>query len=417
MMLLASCADEVDNVFGQSASNRVADSQAAYYTILEGQQQGWVLDYYPSDRSLGGVAYTARFKDGEVTMTCEQAVKNTVTSRTYPVGTEVASLYRIVNETGILLTFDTYNPLFHYWSQPYQGHAKGYESDYEFTFLSACADSVVLKGKKHGNLLRMFPLRQTAADYVKQVANIHTALGSTTRKRAVIEGQTTHISMSDNLMTYADNGQSHTVSFVYTPDGLRFYEPVTLGGVSVSQLTFNSGTDELCSADSRIVLPTPTTAERFTGTKKQWFFGYHYSKGASDMCDELRDIITDCAKQTSGNYGEQVRDIYLGANMENASTDPHRMVLGWHTRVSGINLYIGYAIGMEMADDQRQLISIQMLEGANLFYNYSYWQPFVDFIGNNSPYLPVFDSQDNPTQVTLTSEKDSGKWFTLKLNK
>ena len=127
---LTSCSNDVDNVFGESAAERVAKSQADYYATLEGQQQGWILDYFPADGSMGGVAYTVKFADGEATIACEQDIKNPVTSTTYPVGTEWTSLYRITNETGLVLTFDTYNPLFHYWSQPSQGHGKGYESDY-----------------------------------------------------------------------------------------------------------------------------------------------------------------------------------------------------------------------------------------------------------------------------------------------
>ena len=419
LAVLTSCSNDVDNVFGESAAERMADRQNAYYATLEGQQQGWALDYYPADGSMGGVAYTVRFANGEATIACEQAVKNPVTNTTYPVGTEWTSLYRITEEAGVLLTFDTYNPLFHYWSQPSQGHAKGYESDYEFTFLSASADSVVLRGKKHGMLLRMYPLQESAIDYVSKVAQICSTLSAVTRKRAIVEGQDVAITMTDNLLTFSDNGQNYSMPFVYTPEGLRFYKPVSLRGTIASELSYDSNDNSLRSATGSIVLPAPTVAEGFAGTKGQWLFGYNRTTGpsADEMCSELADILTECAATTGANYGEQVREVYLGVNMESAANDPHRMVLGWHTRFSGIDLYIGYAIAMEMADYQRQTVSIQPLEGANLFYNYSYWQPFVDFVCTGSPYQLSFNSDDNPTEVTLTSEKDSSKWFRLKLKK
>lgn len=414
---LTSCSNDTDSLFDQPSAERMAASQAAYVATLEGQQQGWVLDFYPSDGSLGGVAYTVRFSGGEATIACEQALRNPVTAATYPVGTELTSLYTIKEETGVILSFDTYNPLLHYWSQPSQGHGKGYESDYEFTFISASADSVVLRGKKHGNLLRMYPLKQTAAEYVSQVAQMRTTLNAVTRKRAVVGGQDIPVTMTDNLLTFPVTTQqaSKTVPFVFTPEGLRFYEPVTINGSTATQLFYDSTTGDLRSESGTITLPTPMVAERFAGTKTQWYFGYDRKKGASDMCDELLNIITECAKQTAGSYGEEVRDIYLGINLESAANDPHRMVLGWHTRFSGIDLYIGYAISMEMADYQLQTVNIIPLEGANLFYNYSYWQPFVDFVCEGSPYQLQFDNDDNPTEATLTSEQDSSKWFKLKL--
>ena len=111
-----------------------------------------------------------------------------------------------------------------------------------------------------------------------------------------------------------------------------------------------------------------------------------------------------------------MRQLYIGANLESFANDPHRWVLGWHTRVSGsINLHIGYAIDMKLIDASRQLVSIEMLEAANLFSNYGYWQPFVDFIGQNSPYLLTFDNDDNPTKATLKSERNDTKYFTLTL--
>lgn len=417
--LFTSCTPDVDNVFGESAANRIEKSQNSYYAVLEGQSQGWALDFYPSDRIEGGVAYTACFKDGQVTMACEQSINNTITSKTYAAGTEASSLYKITKETGVMLTFDTYNPLFHYWSQPIKGHSKGYESDYEFTFISASADSVVLRGKKYGNKLCMYPLQETATDYVKKVKATHSTLTSISRKRAVVDGNTYPITMAYDLFTYDLNGKRHSVPFVHTPDGIRFYEPVTIGGTIVRQLTFDSESQELRSADGRFVLPNPSVIEKsFIAPQKQWLFSYKASTGEpSNMCDELLNIVKSCADViNNGGWGEVVRELYLGANMEPFANDHHRWVLGWHTRLSGaIDYYIGYAIDMNLEDASRQLVSIQMLEAANLFSNYGYWQPFVDFVGNNSPYLLTFNNDNNPTEATLTSEKDSSKWFKLKI--
>ena len=416
--LFTSCTPEVENVFGESAANRVAKDQSNYYAILEAQTEGWALDFYPSDRIEGGVTYTACFKDGEVTMICEQDINNTDISKKFPKGTEQTSTYQIISETGVLLTFDTYNPLFHYWSQPFKGHAKGYESDYEFTFISASPDSVVLRGKRYGNKLCMYPLHESAADYVKKVTAMRTTLTAIPRKRAVVDGQTIPVTMAYNLFSYDQNGTSHSVPFLYTPEGIRFYEPVMLNGVTVSQLTFDSSSQELRSADGRFVLPKPTVIEQqFIAAQGQWLFSYKWSTAEpSDMSDELRDIIKTCATTLDQKgYGEKVRELYIGANMESFANDRHRWVLGWHTRMSGsIDFYIGYGIVINLIDANRQLISIDMTDAANLFSNYGYWQPFVDFVGQHSPYLLTFDNDTNPTTATLTSERDSSKWFKLK---
>ena len=415
---LASCTPEVENVFGESAANRMEQSQLSYYDILESQQQGWAVDFYPSDRSLGGVAYTARFHDGEATMSCELPIANTVTATTYPVGTEVSSLYQITDETGIILTFDTYNPLFHYWSQPFSGRAKGYESDYEFIFLSASPDSVVLRGKKYGNLLKMYPLQEDAVTYITKVEQMHTLLSATIRKRAVVDGTNVHVTMGYNLFTYGDGDDSHIQSFIHTDRGIRFYEPVTFSGATVSQLTFNGDADELRSPDGRIVLPKPTVAELFAGGSTQWYFNYTSNGGVADVCPELAEIITENAKKVKApDWGYEVlKDIYIGSNLR--SGDTSHTVIGWRTQGNygnGEAGYFGYAVGMNLVDDERQLLTIQPLAATEGFGQHAYCQTMVDFIAAGSPYLLTFDDDQNPTAVTLTSEADSSRW--LKLSK
>ena len=415
-LLFTSCTPEVENTFGESAANRVAQRQADYYSILESQQWGWALDYYPSDGMQGGVVYTASFKNGEVAMSCEQDIDNSVTATSYPAGTEVSSLYQITGETGVLLTFDTYNPLFHYWSQPFHGHAKGYQSDYEFTFLSASADSVVLTGKKHGNLLRMFPLSEQPAAYIQKVVQTHSVLSSSIRKRALVDGVKHPLTMAYDLFVYSHDAKTDTVPFVYTDTGLRFYRPVTLGGITVDRLAYNVQTDELRSADGRVVLPSPTTAERFVGSTTQWYFGYSASAGASAMCDELAALVNDCAAQIKKpNWGYEVlTGIYIGSNL--LAGDANHTVLGWQTQSNygrGESAYFGYAVNMDLTDDQRQLVSLDAVAPSTNFDSHVYCQDIVDFIVGGSPYLLTFDDDQNPTTATLTSEADSGKWFRL----
>ena len=377
------------------------------------------MDYYPSDRTAGGIAYTASFKDGEVSMACEQPINNTVTGKTYPVGTEVKSFYRIVSETGVLLTFDTYNALFHYWSQPVSGRMNGFKSDYEFTFVSACKDSVVLRGKKYGNVLRMYPTAESGVNYVKQVQLMRHQLSQTTRKRAVVDGQQKMIAMTDGQIKFSEAGVLKKESYLYTPTGIRFYEPITLGGVSVRSLTYDKAADELASAEKRMVLPTPNTVERFIGTNTQWYFGFDKSTGASDMCDDLFEIVTSINRSMkSADWGyEALQGLYIGYNLADADTDTQRMVIGWTARDNyggGNYVYFGYGIDMNHFDIERRLISIETLTGTTNFDKHVYCQKMVDFIGQYSPYLITFNNDDDPTEVTLTSDADATKWFKLK---
>lgn len=415
IVLLASCSRFEDNVFSDSTANRLNQATAQYIDILEGKEAGWVLDFYPADRSMGGIAYTARFHDGAVTMTCEMDMKD-VDNRSLPAGSEAESRYRVKTERSVLLTFDTFNPLLHYWSTPSGNDSDGYASDYEFVFISASPDSVILQGKKYGNLLKMYPLEGSASDYTKQVAATKKSLSAVPRQRAVIDGKSVPVSMLDSHLNYTGaDGKACHVPFVYTPDGLRFYQTVTLSGIPFREMTVGDD-GQLLAADGKIELPVPTLLERFTGSMTQWHFIYSTTnRNRCQMCDEFYYILMESISQCMMEAWESVGDMYVGTSKIPASEDAHRTVIGWSTTLLSFGYEVAYAIDMKVVSEEESLVSITPTEGATLFYNYSFFQPLVDFIGNNSPYVLSFNNQDNPTLVTLTSQKDSDLWFNLRL--
>lgn len=418
LLLLAACSPSTDDIFGGPAATRHEAAIADYQSILQAPQQGWVVDFYPGDLTLGGIAYTARFDGGKVTLACEQPLDNSSIDGKFAAAQEVTSEYRIISSQGIMLSFDTYNALMHYWSQPSGTDSDGYASDYEFTFVSCTPDSVVLRGRKYGNIMRMYPLKGTAADYLAQVADMRTTLSDIPRKRAVIDGLAMPVTMMGSHITYtAADGQSRNTAYVYTPTGLRFYEPVSLGGVQALEMTLNSDYD-LVSPDNRIQLPMPTLLERFCGTTTQWHFVFGKKDTDYDMCDSLRTIVKAAISTTGKVNLETVDDIYLGMNKLSVAEDPHRMVLGWSTSITtwnSITYEVCYAIEMTALDEQSLTIAIKPTERANLFYNYTQIQPMVDFLGEASPYQLQFNDPVNPTAVTVTSKANPALWFNLVL--
>jgi hypothetical protein len=277
---------------------------------------------------------------------------------------------------------------------------------------------VVLRGRKYGNIMRMYPLKGTAADYLAQVADMRTTLSDIPRKRAVIDGLAMPVTMMGSHITYtAADGQSRNTAYVYTPTGLRFYEPVNLGGVQALEMTLNSDYD-LVSPDNRIQLPMPTLLERFCGTTTQWHFVFGKKDTDYDMCDSLRTIVKAAISTTGKVNLETVDDIYLGMNKLSVAEDPHRMVLGWSTSITtwnSITYEVCYAIEMTALDEQSLTIAIKPTERANLFYNYTQIQPMVDFLGEASPYQLQFNDPVNPTAVTVTSKANPALWFNLVL--
>ena len=140
--LLTSCLKDQEDVFDKQSAIRAEEAIAADYKILAGAEHGWLLKYYPSPyRTYGGYCVLMKFtEDGKVTVASDIA-KPTVTADSY---------YKIAQSAGIVLSFDTYNEIFHLFSTPDAplggDTGKGWEGDYDFEFISASSEKIVLKG-------------------------------------------------------------------------------------------------------------------------------------------------------------------------------------------------------------------------------------------------------------------------------
>lgn len=158
-----SCVQDVDDVYDKPVAQRVEEAVQEYHDLLVSSEHGWLMEYYPhSSQIYGGFNYIMKFKEGDkVTISTDAFGK--------PEETE-ESLFSIKKDIGPTLNFDTYNSLFHYFSDSDisggAGTGKGYEGDYEFLLRSHTENEIVLRGKKTKNIIRMTRLAEDATPYL-----------------------------------------------------------------------------------------------------------------------------------------------------------------------------------------------------------------------------------------------------------
>ena len=166
--LLTSCLKDQEDLFDKPSAQRAEEAIAANYKILASAGNGWLMKYYPSPyRTYGGYCVFMKFtEDGKVT----------VASDIEDPDATAESLYKITQSAGIVLSFDTFNDIFHLFSTPDAplggDTGEGLEGDYDFEFISASAEKIVLKGKKTGNYATMVPYSGSWADYITKVATV-----------------------------------------------------------------------------------------------------------------------------------------------------------------------------------------------------------------------------------------------------
>jgi hypothetical protein len=185
--MFASCAGEEDNIFDSSAAIRMEQAAEHYTQLLQSSPGGWVLQYYPTNGTEvttgQGYLWLLKFNND---LSVDVATKNMFTNNIY---SEATSAWEVISDNGPVLTFNSYNPNIHIFSDPdltaIPGSSEnvwgvGVGGDYEFVIVDAAEDQsyVMLKGKKRGtyNLLTRLPEGTDFLQYFDEVDSIQDIL-------------------------------------------------------------------------------------------------------------------------------------------------------------------------------------------------------------------------------------------------
>ena len=153
----AACSRDEESLFDKPAAQRAQEAVENAFDVLSSNESGWEMAYFPNlETSAKGYNMVVKFnKNGNVSVTA----KNAATTMNKLV-TDTASTWAVKSDYGPILTFDTYNDVFHAFSDP-KGDGAGLLGDYEFLILKATPELVLLKGKKHSAYSVMRPMKTT----------------------------------------------------------------------------------------------------------------------------------------------------------------------------------------------------------------------------------------------------------------
>lgn len=344
---LGACSRNMDEVFDKSATERVQEELSAFDRQLQSATNGWVMEYYPGgiNQDHGGIPLTISFnKDGFATF------RN---------GTDVTkaarSLYSIRKDMGITLSFDTYNNIFHQYSDPDmsagQGRGKGLEGDFEFVLESRSIDEIILSGKKHNAIIRMYPLKKTATEYLKQ-ANAQAAAYSEIPGIVGLKGSINGKEITGSLLSQRKfrlqvGEESAEVPFMFTDTGVKLYQPFTLAGTTVTAMTFDAETSQFKSSEGNLTL---SLIRNPLGLKLEDLLGkyqFSFSKNTAEVELVLEDGVV-VMKGLSNQFSLVFKyNLGLGVLEWNPhSIAPNAMAAGWASRSSQGSLSWNSSVGM-----------------------------------------------------------------------
>ena len=279
-----SCVKDYEPLFDESASARMSAALVETRNLLVAEPGCWLMEYYPhSTQAYGGYTYFLKFTQTEVTAWGEVAESP---DKSY------TSLYKMTDDDGPVLSFDTFNYVIHYFATPsgsnmnniygQSGLYQGYGGDFEFMVLDASASEVTLKGKRSGCLIKMTPFEDDPVAYLQNVesaksSNFVANLDGTVLALSAFAGD---IGGTEYLMTLnrsgrqftftpTSGGETTTIAFMYTPEGIKLYQPFKSGDVTIDRVSWDNA-GEKANADGIVLenrLPEGWMAySRYIGT-------------------------------------------------------------------------------------------------------------------------------------------------------
>lgn len=391
--LFTSCTKDQEDLFDDSSANRADAAIAAGINILTGATNGWLMQYFPdSQQQYGGYNMIARFgKDGKVEVSGEMY------------GEPFTSMYSVTQSAGIVLTFDTFNPEFHSFSDPSAplggNEGKGLDGDYDFSILKASADSVILKGKKTGNRVVMTPMKD--ADWEGYINNIYDIEDAMLSKKYSIKlgGEEIIALRSDRtlLVSYEEEGEEMdaTISYIITPQGMKFYEPITIKGQTFSGFNYVAGADVFPASDNGAVtlnIIYPTLAEQVI--ESYWFLAL---SGFGDFGQQFWGVLP----QIQEALGERLNYTLFGTYANNFG-------ITFNSGGYGGSLLFNYAI---VSGDE---LMLQFAGGNNndngawYMNNASYAYMVYPFAYGDEirTFKLTADDPNNPSWIMMTDEEN-----------
>ena len=324
VLSFTSCSNDIDEVFDKPSAERVNDAIAEYKTILTSAENGWLMKYYPkANTKYGGYNLLLKFgTDGNVT----------AMSDALGADTKATSHYKLEQSASIVLSFDEYNKVIHFFSDPANpdgigDNGKGMEGDLEFRVLTATADSVVMLGKKRGTKIVMTPMAKDA-DWAETISHIDDLEQEMQFPRYTCEVNDVKYVATSSYRTItftssnAEDG-STTIPYIVTDKGIEFYKPITLNGVTIKGFNYVGGDNyefDATSGSAKMygIIP-PLTSQLQNGN---WFFSVKnmgtYGQAYWNKCYEI------CQGEEVG--GEEMSYAFFGTSSFSSSNGKYGFV-------------------------------------------------------------------------------------------
>ena len=401
-MTVTSCLMEEKDLFDKTPAERMEAYLDEYHKLLASAQEGWLLQAYPEEnQSYGGYAYVLKFTSADVTAWFQLDDD---------ISTPVTSLYKMTPDDGPVLAFDMYNENLHYFATPSVSDYEALHGDYEFRIVGKSEDGseIYLKGRRTNCNYNLVKFSGDPVEYLTKCNEIQVAMAAPAYSMTMGE-VTADCSIKGNVFEWAytvGEGDAATpvegsVAFCYTPEGVDFYAPVEIEGVTYTGLVYNAENGTLATEDGKIVISQVIPPLNQLFVLGNWFIKY------SELGAYAKPYFNQ-VKSALAAIEEELEYAFIGSMLYPGN-------FGFQFVSSGYGGALGLAYELEGEDTITLQFNMTGAGDGVWYHNNANFAYALFPFGYSSPRTFKITADDNkaPTKIVLSDVAQTNNVITL----
>ena len=418
LLWMSSCTSSSDLDKLPEAAVRTQQAISETVASLEGHQGYWRLTYYPdAKRAYGGYSMYVQFKDGRVTALSELSTAST------------NSTYAVRNIDMPTLAFDTRSNVLHHFSTSTEYFRNARGGDFELLLTGTRGDSILLQGRKYRNLMSLVPMTtdpKTEIAALQAMAQKFQGKGLApvtigTAGKVELRLHPTYRQLEFVLPGEGTSTSRQQMAFAYTTEGLRFYEPITIGGVTISGFRLSSDGTSVTSLEGDVT--TSLVSAPLELATKSYVLYLTTGYASPTLISYFTQVNAALYRSRQARMSARC---YLGVNTE---ADQKQGLVGNDTQVTsfitmpifeqsdGSYTRLSYEADFVPVGSDPTQLDILTRDGNETTFWYWYAETadyWISRLRSRAPYkVETLTDTEGATYYKLSSVKDEKTWFYL----
>ena len=391
--LLVSCSQEEEAVYGKgnSYAKRTGETSTEYVNLLEGATNGWLLSMYVgTGQQYGGYNYILKFHQGKVTALSEATTE------------EDTSLYTLNFSEKSILTFDTYNKVLHQFVEPSALFPEGKIGDNQLVIQSYENGVFTLKGQRSNNLMTLRKLEGEATAYLSKIRERQSLFKVSDAYPVTINGKEVDFELQpSNRQFIAREGTTMIKkAYIYTENGFKLYEPITIAGKTFSEFTLSADNSEITTDDASI-----KTRMVYNNLPFDFYNGNIKINMLDDLCSSNADFVKIYNLYKTVKSRNIAPYFYLGKLSPSEDIAMNFTIYYYDNRNYKMRYLLDF-LPVAGKSDQVNIVPVEQ----GFYWNYYGNYPVVEVLTQNAPYQ-MTDVNGDGTLYKFTSTKNSEVTF------